>query len=655
MEFASIHGRPRYAVMPNEFRHRLLAIMAADAAGYSRLMSIDDVGTLDKLDSARKVFRSRVEAEGGRVVDTSGDSVLAVFDTTNGAVRAAAAVQAELATLAERVPEHLKLRFRIGIHLGDVVEKSDGSVYGDGVNIASRLQALADPGEVIVSHAVEETASHHTHLAFVDIGAQSMKNISTPVKAFRLSNQDPSTNQSAEMPPVNSTTSDGRFLSARRVRRWPIWLGMAALLCVAIITASAIWRSQSAPRGNVDEEIVARRAVAVLAFSDKRPSANGSSLGDDLADAISGQLLRSGMRVIDRATTVHQNPASPEFERIGREQQVKYVMAGRITRVGNSARVATYLTEIASAEVYLLHQGDFKNEDESERLSYAQRVLGALHARYYEIETARARLPGRDKDPVDSIVLGWRYLDRGSQEDIQNAQRHFEFAAIADPSSVNATVGLGAAHLLEFYYFYSDAPRAKLDATEKLLKRALDLAPDQTMNLVAWAELLLLRQKPEEAFWVWQRALEISPDDQNAHLRLGAGLLRQGRYAEATQHISRVTELRPYQRRQQWLKQTLADLAFAQGRDDEAYEILRTWAAESPNNGRPYLMLASIDALHGRMAAAAANMAMHRQMVPLSNVAYVVMTYPSTDPGFLAQRARLVDGLRKAGLPEGGR
>src|SRR5512133_4064771 len=104
--------------MPNEFRHRLMAIMAADAAGYSRLMSIDDVGTLDSLDSARKVFRSQTEAEGGRIVDTSGDSVLAVFDTTNGALRAAAAVQAELARLAEPVPEHLKLRFRIGIHLG---------------------------------------------------------------------------------------------------------------------------------------------------------------------------------------------------------------------------------------------------------------------------------------------------------------------------------------------------------------------------------------------------------------------------------------------------------------------------------------------------------------------------------------------------------
>jgi class 3 adenylate cyclase/TolB-like protein/Tfp pilus assembly protein PilF len=641
--------------MPNEFRHRLLAIMAADAAGYSRLMSIDDVGTMDALESARKVFRSQVEAEGGRIVDTSGDSVLAVFDTTNGAVRTAAAVQAELATLAERVPEHLRLCFRIGIHLGDVVEKADGSVYGDGVNIASRLQALADPGGVIVSHAVEETASHRTHLGFEDIGEQSVKNIATPVKAFRLSRRDVSTSRPLDVRPTASAGQDSRQARARPQRRWRMWLGAIALVGVAILAAAAAWRWQPAPSINIDEEVEARRAVAVLAFNDKRTNGGGSSLGDDLADAVSGQLLRNGMRVIERATTMHQNPAAPEFERIGAEQHVKYVLGGRITQVGDAARVATYLTEIATGEVYRLFQTDFKTEDEAARSTYAQRVMGALRARYYEVETARARLPGHDRDPVDAIVLGWRDLDRGGQEDLQSARHRFEFAANADPNSVRASTALGAAHLLNFYYFYSDAPRAELDLTERLLKHALDLAPDNTENLVAWAEMLMLRQKPEEAFWVWRRALEANPEDQNAHLRLASALLRQGRYAEAVEHIGEVTELRPYQRRQQWVSQTLADLAFAQGRDDEAYAILRNWAADSPNNGRPYMLLAAIDALHGRTAAAKANMAKHRQMVPLSNIAYVELTYPSTDAAFLAQRARLVDGLRKAGLPEGGR
>ncbi len=630
--------------------------MAADAAGYSRLMSMDDVGTLDALESARNVFRSQVEAEGGRIVDTSGDSVLAVFDTTNGAVRAAAAVQVDLASLTEQVPEHLKLRFRIGIHLGDVVEKADGSVYGDGVNIASRLQALADPGGVIVSHAVEETASHRTHLAFEDIGEQSVKNIATPIKAFRLSRRDMSTARPADVPPTDRAAKGGRHAWAPPLRPWRTWLGAFALVGGVLIAAGSAWRWQPAPEVNVDEEIAARRALAVLAFNDKRAKGGGSSLSDDLADAVGAQLQRNGMRVIERVTTIPQNAAAPEFERIGAEQHVKYVLSGRITQIEDAARVATHLTEIETGAVFRLYQADFKTEDESARSRYAQQVMSALRARFYEIETARARLPGHDKDPVDSIVLGWRDLDRGSQEDLESARHRFEFATNADPNSVDASVALGVAHLVEFYYFYSNAPRAKLDMTEKVLKRSLDLAPDNPQSLVAWAEMLMLRQMPEDAFRVWRRALEISPDDQNAHLRLASALVRQGRYPEAAQHIGQVTELRPYQaRRQQWLSQTLTDLAFAQGRDGEAYEILSNWAAESPNNGRPYLMLAAIDALHGRTSAATANMARHRQMLPLSNVAYVVLTYPSTDPGFLAQRARLVEGLRKAGLPEGGR
>jgi tetratricopeptide (TPR) repeat protein len=278
-----------------------------------------------------------------------------------------------------------------------------------------------------------------------------------------------------------------------------------------------------------------------------------------------------------------------------------------------------------------------------------------LAARYYEIEGVRARLAGREKDPVDAIVLAWRDLDRGNTpEDLERARQRFQFAAEVDPNSVDASIGLGVTHLVAFYNYFSKSPRDDLDIAEKVLKRALDLGPANAQNLSAWAEMLFLRQRPDEAFWVWQRSLEISPDDQASHLRLAIALVRQSRFAEAQQHMARASGLQAYQTRaKQWLIQCRAEAAFAQQHDDEAYEILRNWTAEFPNSGRPYLMLAAIDALHGRKAAAAANMARHRQLQPLSNVAYVVLTHPSTDPGFLAQRERLVEGLRMAGLPEG--
>ena len=166
--------------------HRLAAILAADAAGYSRLMSLDDKATVTALDAARAVFRTQIEAQLGRVIDMAGDSVLAVFGTAAGAVTAALAVQTRINALANAEPEDRRMRFRIGIHLGDVIEKADGTVYGDGVNIAARLEGLAEPGGVTVSDSIRSAVKGKVGASFEDQGEQAVKNIADPVRAWRL-------------------------------------------------------------------------------------------------------------------------------------------------------------------------------------------------------------------------------------------------------------------------------------------------------------------------------------------------------------------------------------------------------------------------------------------------------------------------------------
>lgn len=652
-------------------RHRLLAILAADAAGYSRSMSVDDLATLSALDFARQVFRTEAEAVDGRVVDTAGDSVLLVFETAMGAVRAAAAIQRRLSQ-ARAESTSLRLHFRIGIHLGDVIEKADGTVYGDGVNIAARLQAIANPGGVVVSQSVQDTCADHLGAAFEDIGPQQVKNIAKPIRALRLihlrdspvnaHDEERGMDSTPDVEPWSDAGRAGRFASLKRWRIWASVLFGSCLVGATLLVAQG-FRSDAARHShpvvastvNIDQEIMIRRATAVLAFVDKQGAKTGSTLGDDLADAVAARLLRDGQRVISRAATRHQDPSAPDFVRIGQEQRVRFVLAGRIRRDADRIQVDAYLTEIASGAVFRLHEDEFKSEEEAMHSGYGSAVARALNARFYEIETVRARLPGHETDPVDVLALAWRDLDRGNtKEEFEHARSQFEFAVNADPNSVEASAGLGQAHLAEFYCLCSASPREKLDAAEKAVRRALELAPDGPQSLVAWGDILFLRQRPDDALRVWRKALEITPDYQNAHVHMASALIKQGQLADARDHLARVTDLRPYQmRRQQWLFQSLADASFSQGHDDEAYEILRNWTTEFPNNGRPYLMMAAIDVLHDRNADAAANMARHRQMLPLSNVSYVVLTYPSTDPGFLSQRARLVAALRKAGLPEG--
>ncbi len=170
----------------SDLRERLLAIVAADAVGYARLMGIDERATVAALDAARAVFRRHIEAARGRVVDMAGDSVLAVFESASGAVASALAIQRELEDLAPDQDRRVRLRFRIGVHLGDVIAKADGTVYGDGVNVAARLQTLAGAGGIVVSAAVRGSIGSRVAARVEDLGPQAVKNIAVPVHAFRL-------------------------------------------------------------------------------------------------------------------------------------------------------------------------------------------------------------------------------------------------------------------------------------------------------------------------------------------------------------------------------------------------------------------------------------------------------------------------------------
>ena len=153
-------------------RQRLVAILAADAAGYSHLMAREELGTIAALDAGRDVFKTEIESHQGRVIDMAGDSVLASFETAIGAVTAALRIQERLNELAAHVPDDRQMRFRIGVHVGDIREKDDGSIYGDGVNIAARLQGLAEPGGLTISGTTQESVRHRLQATFEDLGEQ---------------------------------------------------------------------------------------------------------------------------------------------------------------------------------------------------------------------------------------------------------------------------------------------------------------------------------------------------------------------------------------------------------------------------------------------------------------------------------------------------
>ncbi len=209
---------------------KLAAILAADVAGYSRLMQEDDRATVAMLDECRAIFRKHIEAHQGRVVDMAGDSVLAVFETATGAVQSALDIQKELAERNDPVPENRRMRFRIGVNLGEVISKTDGTIYGDGVNIAARLQSVGEPGGVCISGNVHEQLKSRVKVGFEFAGEQQVKNIAEPVRTYRLK-------QEAGIKPAAQSGNAPSSSASRKI-------AVVAVIVVAISGASAWWYSQ---------------------------------------------------------------------------------------------------------------------------------------------------------------------------------------------------------------------------------------------------------------------------------------------------------------------------------------------------------------------------------------------------------------------------
>ncbi len=292
-------------------KQRLSAIVAADAAGFVRLMAADDKATVAALDAARAVFRRHIALHQGRVIDTAGDSVLSVFETAGGAVAAAMSIQEELADLMQAVPEQRRMRFRIGVHLGDVIEKSDGSVYGDGVNIAARLQAVSEPGGITVSESIRTAVKGKHAIGFEDLGHQLVRNIEDPVRAWRVHPGGAAAFGSSSMPAPLS-----------------------------------VLRDLEGPSGSAPLRLPERPSIAVLPFTNLGGDAQQDYFADGLVEEIITELSRfRRLFVIARNTSFSFKGKNIEATRVARELGVHFLLEGSVRKSGNRVRISVQVID----------------------------------------------------------------------------------------------------------------------------------------------------------------------------------------------------------------------------------------------------------------------------------------------------------------------
>ena len=550
----------------------LAAILAADAAGYSRLMSLDEPATVVALDAARAVFRAQIAAKQGRVIDMAGDSVLAVFDTAAGAVGASLAIQAELNASMGDVCEDRRMRFRIGIHLGDVIQKADGTVYGDGVNIAARLQGLAEPGGITVSESIRTAVKGKVAAEFQDQGEQQVKNIADPIRAHAVK-------------PIGSL----------------------------LLAVTGVDVSQPVPGFG------GRPAIAVLPFANLSGDPEQEYFADGLAEDILTRLsMWRWLPVIARNSSFTFKGRAIDVKDVGRALGARYVLEGSVRKAGNRVRVTGQLIDATTGHHLWAERYDrvlddlFAIQDE-----LTDGIVGALEGAVgrAELNRGHAKPPG-NLDAWETCQRGWWHYYRFIREDFAAALALFRRALELDPGASLPHTGIAAVRMMEGLYLWTDNPReafveaitsaraavaadgldstayssmgyalaftGKHDEALAACRKSIELNPSSAMGHHALATAYLLRGEPEQAIRANEAAIRISPSDVRLHVWLST--LSSGHYLahdyEKAAEVAHVCVQRASHFPAGW--RCLANALGQLGRMDDAHEALEKFVALNP-------------------------------------------------------------------------
>jgi adenylate cyclase len=545
--------------------HRLAAIFSADAAGYTRLLAEDQAATIRALAEAREQIEKSVAQHRGRLIDTAGDNALAEFPSAMDAVRCSIEVQRALADRAAALPAERRMLFRIGLHLGDVAVEEE-RIYGDGVNVAARLQTLAEPGGICLSAAIHENVGSRLDLPFHDLGEQSLKNFPRPVRAFRLGGP-----AAAPEPPPPEPPD--------------------------------------------------RPSLVVLPFANVSGDAEQEYFADGMSEDLITELARiPGLFVIGRGTSFAYKGKSVAARELGRELGVRHVVEGSVRRAGARVRITARLTEARSgqeiwSERYDRELGDvFALQDE---------VVGGVVA-----ELRRALGAGIEHTPRERavrpevwelLVQGRAQMERYTPESGPASRELLLRCVTLDPG-----FALGWAELArceQFLHLLGTEDDAYLERGFEHVRHALELDPEEPVAHMTLGLLLSMRGEGEAAVASARRSLELAPGDASLRLLFGTLLNHVGRIEDAIPVLKNLTRLDPAQRYMHLFQ--LAICYKQLGRIDEAISKHRECLAANPGFFGAHMQLASIHAQLGEMNQARAALAEVLRLRPGFSVARI--------------------------------
>jgi adenylate cyclase len=588
--------------MPTEsIERKLVAILHADVKGYSRLMEEDEVGTLRTLTTYRAATDALIEQHRGRIVGTAGDSILAEFASPVEAVQCAVDIQQALRPRNADLPPNRRMEFRIGINVGDVMVGGP-QIYGDGVNIAARLEALAEGGGICISGTVYDQVENKLPLLYESLGEQTVKNIKKPVRMYRVG-------------------LEGEAVASLGREKDEVTLPSLTL--------------------------PDKPSIAVLPFVNMSSDPEQEYFSDGMTEDLITDLSKlSGLFVIARHSVFTYKSKAVKIQEVCRELGVRYAVEGSVRKVGNRVRINTQLIDAPTghhlwAERYDRELTDiFALQDE-----VTEQIVAALQVTLTTGEHQQLRRPPTvNLEAYDYALRGWEYFHRATKDDNAQARQLFELALECDPEFAGAYAGAGMTYWLEWLLQWNEDPRMlerALELTQKAV--ALDDSLSQAHTLLGW--VYLSKNREAEALAEIERAIALNPNDADAYARLGGALIFVGRPGEAIELEEKAMRLDPH-----YPPLYLFFLGLAYywtGHAEEAVTSLKRALIRNPEFLPAHLHLAVAYSEFGQEAEAQAEVAEVLRISPNFSLEGSRQRLPYKDPATLE---RVLAALRKAGL-----
>jgi adenylate cyclase len=623
------------------FKRKLTAILSADVEGYSRLMGNDEEATVRTITAYREVMTTLIQQHNGKVLDSPGDNLLAEFASVVDAVQCSVSVQKELKARNDRLSEDRRMQFRIGINLGDVIQE-DGRIYGDGVNIAARLEGLAEPGGICITRTVFEHVEGKLPYGYEYIGDQTVKNIANPVGVYQVL-LDPRVTVAGKLKEQKS---------ASKLRK-AIIIGAGAIFILVI--AVAIWQFYLHPppqqlavssQNATVSEIPAKPSLAVLPFENLSGDPDQEYFSDGITNDIITALSKFGELLVIASNTIFTYKDKPvKIEHVGQELGVKYVLEGSVQKAGSKIRINAQLIDTETgfhiwSEHYSRELKDiFAVQDE-----IVHTIVGKFAAEIDAVERKRAMQKMTESlEAYDYMLRGMEYLRRRTRLENGKARHMFEKAIDLDPGFASAYVGLGQTYQVQVSFGWSEFPIQALQQAKDLALKALSL---EKSNADAYSLLGLVYTFEEQydlAINKLNRAIELNPNDASSLAFRGQVLLWSGRVDDAIHSLETAYRFDPNMIHGNFM--FLGIGYYLKEQYDKAINVLEEGVSRKPDWVGNHIIIAAAYAQSDRLEDAKREAQEVLRLEPFFEIdRYGTVFRNKTD------RAKIVEGLRKAGL-----